>query len=355
MVTTPLKETYIEQEQPQKLPPQYMKTKNNDVLNELSKEMAVFGKYGQLDIDGNYTTQTDQKQKLALTLLEKPSGLEWLNNLNKEDLRQNLEGIFNSVDQQTAKLLDVLIIKGTENGFNDPTITLDIKEYAEILNGGTEPTRSQINKAREKAKKGIEALKYIGYKYNKGNTKHLDIRLYGGTSIISNGKIAFKFNYDFFKLNFLLNNGSYLSILPIKLLSLNENKYPNAYLLSKKLWSLRRINRGKPSRECNFKVKTLYDYVLTLPRAETTNVRRATIIEPFERDLDAIANTGLLKWHYGKEYIDKLEKNEPITFEEWLNASIEVEWCDEFNLLDASIVEGKRKYKAKTSKKKNKK
>ena len=195
-------------------------------------------------------------------------------------------------------------------------------------------------------------MQYIGYTYKKGKTQHLDIKLYGGTSAITNGKIIFKFNDDFFKLNFLLSNSSYLAILPIQLLSLNESRYPNAYLLAKKLWSLRRINRGKPSRETKAKVRTLYNYTLTLPRYEATNSHSRKIIAPFERDLDAIASTGLLKWNYNKEYIDRLEKEPIQRFEEWLNADIEVEWCDEFNKLDASITEGKKEYTAKKSKKK---
>lgn len=334
--------------------PQYKPIRHNDVLNELSQAMTIFTKYGQLDVNGNYTSQLDNKQPLALTLWEKPSGLEWLNNLKKEDLQRNLENIFNSVDQQTAKLLDVFIIKGTENGFNNTTITLDLKEYATILNGGETPTRSQINKAREKAKEGIEALKYIAYTYKKRGTNHLNVHLYGGTDGVSNGKIIFKFNEDFFKLNFIINNSSYLGIFPIKLLSIKENRHPHAYLLSKKLWATRRINRGNKARETTIKVKTLYDYVKTLPRAEKNNVRRATIIEPFERDLDAIANTGVLKWNYDKEYIDKQENKGNLTFDDWLNASIKVEWCNEYNLLDASIIEGKKAHKKKTTQKKNK-
>ena len=91
-----------------------------------------------------------------------------------------------------------------------------------------------------------------------------------------------------------------------------------------------------------------------MPRAEKNNVRRATIIEPFERDLDAIANTGVLKWNYDKEYIDKQENKGNLTFDDWLNASIKVEWCNEYNLLDASIIEGKKAHKKKTTQNKNK-
>lgn len=351
-IETPLKDKF-KQEQA-KLTPQYKPTRNNPILNEIPKHLLAFEKYGQARIDGNIDTHIADNQAMTMTLFQKPSGIDYLQNLNQEDLKQNLDEVFKSVDQQTAKLLDVLIVKQTENGFNNPTISLDIKEYASIINGGTTPTRSQINKAREKAKKGINALQYVGYTYKKGKTQHLDIKLYGGTSAITNGKIIFKFNDDFFKLNFLLNNSSYLAILPIKLLSLNESRYPHAYLIAKKLWALRRINRGKPTRENTIKVKTLYDYVITLPRYKDTNSHSRLIIAPFERDLDAIASTGLLKWNYNKEYIDKLEKNNTQRFEEWLNASIEVEWCDEYNLLDASIVEGKKEHNKKQGKKKNK-
>lgn len=334
-----------------KLPSQYRRTKNSDVLNEIPKHIMAFEKYGQMTVEGDITTQLTNNQAMSMTLFQKPSGLDYLQNLNKEDLKQNLDDVFKSVDQQTAKLLDVLIVKQTENGFNNPTVTLDIKEYASIIFGGETPTRSQVNKAREKAKKGIKVLKYVGYTYKKGKTQHIDIKLYGGTSAITNGKIIFKFNDDFFRLNFLLNNSSYLAVLPIQLLSINEKYFPNSYLLAKKLWSLRRINRGKKTREKVVSVKTLYDYVITLPRYKDNNSRNRTIIEPFERDLDAIENTGLLKWNYNKEYIDKLEKGSNKVFEDWLNASIIVEWCDQFNELDASIVEGRKKHNNEKNKK----
>lgn len=271
-------------------------------------------------------------------------------------MSKNLEKIFNSVDQQTAKLLDILIIKATENGFNTQTIELDLKEYASILNGGEEPTRSQVNKAREKAKKGIKALKYIKYTYSKRNAKsQLNVSLYGGTDGINNGKAYFKFNDDFFKLNFYLSSDRFFAVLPIKLLSLNEKYNPHSYLIAKKIWSLRRINRGNQKRETNIKVKTLYNYVLTLPRCEKTTKRREEIIEPFERDLNAIENTGLIKWNYNKEYNDKVASKKPITFEDWLEANIEIEWLEEFNLIDYSIVKGKEEHKKKTAKKTNKK
>ena len=289
---------------------------------------------------------------MTLYVEQKPSGLEFLNYLSQEDLTKNFEDIFNSIDQQTAKLLDVLIVKQTESGFSSQTTTLDIKEYATILNGGEKPTRSQINKAREKIKKGIEALKYIKYTYQKGKRQQLNISLYGGTDAIGNGKAIFKFNEDFFKLNFKLANGSYLAFLPIKLLSLNEKRFPHAYLLAKKIWSLRRINRGNKQRETNIKVKTLYEYALTLPRYNKTTKRRAEIIEPFERDLNAIENTGLLKWHYDTKYIEKTESRKSVTFEDWLNATIVVEWSNEYNLLDASIIEGKAEHNKKVAKKK---
>ena len=54
--------------------PQYKPIRHNDVLNELSQAMTIFTKYGQLDVNGNYTSQLDNKQPLALTLWEKPSG-----------------------------------------------------------------------------------------------------------------------------------------------------------------------------------------------------------------------------------------------------------------------------------------
>lgn len=335
--------------------PQYRYTRSNKELDKLAQNMTIFSKFASIDNDGNYTTNGLLKSNdFYLTIYQNPlsnnyqNDLRYLEFMNQEDLQNNLEEVWKNIDQTTAKFVDILILKQTEQGFTNEVTEVSLKEYATLLNGGKEPTRSQINKAREKANKSMEALKFVGYKFkpNKKSTYYVEVMLYGGTRAINKGKIYFKFNRDFLNMNFAKGN-SYLTILPIKLLAINEKTNPNSYLIGRKLLSLRRINKGKAIREKVFAVKTLYEYVYTLPRYNKVNyyfVKK--IIEPFERDLDAIEKTGLLKWNYDKEYIDKLEdKNHKITFEDWLNAKIEIEWLDEFNNQDNSITAGREKQK----------
>lgn len=353
------KQIYIEEQKQEITPnkndlkPQYRYTSNNPQLDYVTKHIATMSKNAQQTDEGNYNTKGFEKNdNFILTLYQNPTqynnfkDFDYLAKLNKEDLQNNLEDIWKSIDQTTAKFLDVLIIKQTEAGFKDATTMLSLKEYATLLNGGNEPTRSQINKARDKANKSMTALSYLGYTFKQGKHNYLDIMLYGGSKGLKNGKIYFKFNTDFLRVNFLLDN-KHLAIFPIKLLSINENTHPNSYLIGRKLWSLRRNNKGKPYREKTFTVKNLYEYAVTLPRYNKVNYDiTSRIIKPFERDLDAIADTGLLKWNYDKEYTDKTaDKNYTLTFEDWLNAKIEIEWLDEFNNQDNSITAGREKQK----------
>lgn len=335
--------------------PQYRRyTSNNPQTDYLTKHIATMSKYAQQTEAGNYDTRGIEKNdNFILTLYQNPTqnnnfkDLGYLEHLNKEDLQKNLEEIWKSIDQTTAKFLDVLIIKQTETNYTDDTTILSLKEYATLLNGGEEPSRSQINKARDKANKSMTALSYLGYTFKQGKHNYLDIMLYGGSKGLKNGKIYFKFNRDFLKVNFMIDNNKHLAIFPKEILSINENKHPNSYLLGRKLWSLRRNNKGKAHREKVFTVKNLYEYATTLPRYNSVDYdSKRRIIEPFERDLDAIAETGIFKWNYDKEYIDKqADVSYKLSFEDWLNAKIEIEWLEDFDNLDNSITTGREKQK----------
>ncbi len=353
-----IKEEYTEEIE-QRSKNKYIITKQNEPLLNISQQMIGISKgeeFVQIDLEGNYTTEHKISQNAYIKLYKKPNGLDFLNNYNEDDLKANLENIYKSIDQSTAKLLDIFIYKLTEQGNldeNHTTISIDIKEYAQLLNGGQEPTRSQINNAREKIKKGVDALKYISYTYKKGKTSHLNIALYGGTDAIHNGKVHFKFNSDFIRLNFYTKG--YLNVVPLSILSLNELYNPHAYLTAKKILSLRRNNRGDIYRETHFKVKTLLDFVISLPRyrdAKTNQIicRQPTqkIVEPFEKTLDAIENTGIFKWHYDSDYIDKQSNpNYKFAFEDFENADIIIEWNKDFEEQDKSIIEGRKKHEQK--------
>ena len=353
---------YNDKEQPKqeftKRNKKYITTRQNETILNISQQMVGIGKgddYVQLDIEGNYTTKDLISKSTYLTINKKPSELEFLNNFNEDALRSNLENIYKNIDQSTAKLLDIFICKLVERGnidANNTAIAIDVKEYATILNGGNEPTRSQINKAREKIKRGMDALKYISYTYKKGKTSHLNISLYGGTDAIHNGKVMFRFNPDFIRLNFYTQG--YLNVVPLSVLSLDEGRTPHAYLMAKKLLSLRRNNRGNHYRETTFKVKTLLDFVISLPHYRNDKGKvickhpNQQIITPFENTLNALEQTGVLKWHYDKDYIDKqADASYKLTFEDFEQASIIIEWNKEFEEQDKSIIEGRKNHEQK--------
>lgn len=239
------------------------------------------------------------------------------------------------VNQSTAKLLDCLLIKMTEEGFNTPFAKLSLKEYAEMTD------KKDLKELRKKTKLDLDILASVRItrRHNKDNYKRT--HLCGGTYGIENGKIIFKFNDDFFK---IFISQKYFLSMPLEALQFNERQHPHSYLLYKKIVSHRRINLGKP-RENIISVKTLYDYCSTLTRYETvTNSGRAIsqrIIEPFERDLDAIT---AFSW----EYVG-LCNEEKVSFDEWLQRKVKIIWRIEFPKED-SILSGQDKQRKKVEK-----
>lgn len=334
-----------------------LKTKQTEALTILSQQIVGVGRgdYMQVTIDG-YTTKGLLNPYAYITINKKPTseGLEFLDNFSEDALRTNLENIYKTIGTPTAKLLDILIYKLVQKGNSDKNnavASITIKEYATILNDGKEPTRSQINNAREKIKIGMDALKYITYTYQKRgklDQSHFNISLYGGTDGIYNGKAFFRFNPDFIGLSLLVKGC--INVVPMSILSINEKQRPHAYLMAKKLLSLKRINRHNQHRATTFKVKTLLDYVVSLPRYRDKNGKivcrqpKQKIIEPFEDNLRAIEDTGLLTWNYDKEYIDKLaDADYTPTFEDFENATIVVTWNAEFEEIETKLIEGDTK------------
>ena len=142
----------------------------------------------------------------------------------------------------------------------------------------------------------------------------------------------------------MLAQQRYFLYVPIEILQSNEKKNPNTYLLYKKIVSHKRINVGKKNENI-IKVKTLYDYCVTLPRYEDVMASDKhidqRIIKPFERDLDIIKE---FSWHYETE-------EPPTDFTQWINTNIIITWRNQ--LPDTkTILEGRKKYKSKDENKK---
>lgn len=312
----------------------YKPLKQNQISDNITKGLL---EPKQLSIfDGSATTNlnTKKKQEFVLTI-EK---FEELENILSNELYNN-----HKANQSAGKLLDSFLIKMTENGFSSPIASIPLKEYAEMTG------KKDLKELRNKTKSDLQVLKRVKFSYTpkkktKGNNQdYMNIYLFGGTEGIKNGNIMFKFNDDFFKI--FAEQKNFLYILT-EVLQSNEKRNPNTYLLYKKIISHKRMNLGKKNENI-IKVKTLYEYCVTLPRYE--EVMQADkhisqrIIEPFERDLDIIQE---FSWCYDTT-------NPPTTFDDWINTNIKITWKNELPGTE-TIIEGRKKQQKKIDKAKQK-
>lgn len=312
----------------------YKPLKQNQISDNITKGLL---EPKQLSIfDGSATTNlnTKKKQEFVLTI-EK---FEELENILSNELYNN-----HKANQSAGKLLDSFLIKMTENGFSSLIASIPLKEYAEMTG------KKDLKELRNKTKSDLQVLKRVKFSYTpnkktRGNNQdYMNIYLFGGTEGIKNGNIMFKFNDDFFKIFAEQKNFLYI---PTEVLQSNEKRNPNTYLLYKKIISHKRMNLGKKNENI-IKVKTLYEYCVTLPRyEEVMQASRAVtqrIIEPFERDLDIIEE---FSWCYDTQ-------NPPTTFDEWINTNVKITWKNELPGTE-TIIEGRKKQQKKIDKAKQK-
>lgn len=301
----------------------YRPLKQNQISDNITKGLLEPKQLSIFDGSASTNLDTRKKQEFVLTI-EK---FEELENILSNELYNN-----HKANQSAGKLLDSFLIKMTENGFISPIASIPLKEYAEMTG------KKDLKDLRARTKSDLQVLKRVKFSYTpkkktKGNNQdYMNIYLFGGTEGIKNGNIMFKFNDDFFKIFAEQKNFLYV---PTEVLQSNERKNPNTYLLYKKIVSHKRMNLGKKNENI-IKVKTLYDYCVTLPRYEDVmNATRAVtqrIIEPFERDLDIIKE---FTWNYESE-------TNPTTFDEWINTNIKITWKNE--LPDTrKVIEGRNK------------
>lgn len=204
-------------------------------------------------------------------------------------------------------------------------IDFSVKEYLEKRQ--LKDRKTAVEKLN-KAAKCLYALSIRVKKEDSSTTyaRVLDaINIQEGESYVKNGKISVNFTMDYAR--FISNYGSIL-IMPDAIAQLNTKTYPHAYRIGRKLYLNYRENYGR-DQATRLKVKTLLAVCPDLPSIEKTAKTRHynRIMDPFERNLDALAEIGAIKgWHYcnskGVPLTD--EQLTDFNFYEWL------EWLVEF-------------------------
>lgn len=239
--------------------------------NALTKLRAIEGKTATIDpVTG---TATITKGSFTLTI---PNYV-------------NLSGLKTS----TYQLLDAITVALTESGAKSPTVKISLSTY--MRRRGLRNRKE----AKNQVKDDMEVLRQSSItgeeKRGKNTQSYSFVNIADSGEVRRNGDIIFTFGNTFY--NMLL--GYPIMPYPDQLQTLNNRKNPNSYYLLRKIAEHKNMNIGKKNEDL-IAVKTLLSVSPFIPSysdvmAGNRNVLNR-IIEPFERDMDALEDT--LNWHY---------------------------------------------------------
>lgn len=223
---------------------------------------------------------------------------------------ENIGGLKTS----THRLLDAITVALTESGAKSPTVSLSLAEYMEKCG------LKDRKEARKQAKEDLETLfdARISYKEQDRDGQpggFADVRICEAKGISRDGIISFKFSDTLYQT--LLR--SCIMPYPQQLWRLNSKRNPNSYYFLRKIAEYKNMNVGKASEDI-ISVKTLLAASPAMPTHRSVAAKdrhfSRSIIEPFERDMNALEET--LVWEYCHS------KGAPLTDEELENFNYEL-------------------------------
>lgn len=317
----------------------------NQIMLELPKQIATPGL--QKNTDGEYTTHEFYKSGNELTIKATPPQnseyVKAMKNLTQEEIKKAYDELIQTLNSYSLiDLFNAIMNKAVITGFSNKWITLTLTEYLQFL--GKEATNNQKKIARREITQNLQILERLNLKFKKGRGQFLYFDILLVKSFVKD-EISIVFDDQFYFAMKQAHDKKFFTYIPKALNRVNNKQYPHIKLLSQYLGITRRINLTKGNREKTFKVQSVYDYVVTLPRNEKTNGHgKQQIIEPLEKNLNKMKELGYIKdWKYNKDFETK-RKNK-YSFDDWKQASLEITFSDELNLLDNSIKENKKKFK----------
>lgn len=214
----------------------------------------------------------------------------------------------------TYQLLDAITVALTESGAKSPTVILPLSEY--MKRRGLKDRKE----AKNQAKADMEILRQASFTWEEKRGKNTNsftfVNLADSGEIRRNGDIVFTYGNTFY--NVLL--GYPVMPYPSQLQTLNSKRNPNSYYFLRKIAEHKNMNIGKKNEDI-IAVKTLLAVAPFIPSYDEVMQSKGRaltrqIIEPFERDLDALEET--LSWTYCHS------NNAPLTDEELATLSYDV-------------------------------
>ena len=223
----------------------------------------------------------------------------------------------------TYQLLDALTVALTESGAKNPVVTLSLEEY--MKKRGLKDKKEARKQVTDDLETLFNAKISFKEKRKKGQEQDFhDIRIIDSKGI-RKGIITVTFGTAFYKI--LL--GYPIMPYPAQLWELNSKRNPNSFYLLRKIAEHKNMNVGKKNEDI-IAVKTLLAVAPYLPSyEEVMNTDRAIsrrIIEPFERDMDALEDT--LTWTYCHSNNTPLTDEElsSMSYDTFISLLIKIDW-----------------------------
>jgi len=223
----------------------------------------------------------------------------------------------------TYQLLDALTVALTETGAKSPVVALSLEEY--MKKRGLKDKKEARKQVTDDLETLFNATISFKEKRKKGQEQDFhDIRIIDSKGI-RKGIINVTFGTAFY--NILL--GYPIMPYPAQLWELNSKRNPNSFYLLRKIAEHKNMNVGKKNEDI-IAVKTLLAAAPYLPSyEEVMNTDRAIsrrIIEPFERDMDALEDT--LTWTYCHSNNTPLTDEElsSMSYDTFISLLIKIDW-----------------------------
>lgn len=234
---------------------------------------------------------------------------------------QQLTGLKTS----TYQLLDVITIALTESGAKSPTVVIALSDYMEMR--GIKDRKT----AKAQVKADMEILRQANFSWEEKKGKKTEsykfINLADSGEVRRNGDIIFTFGSTFY--NILL--GYPVMPYPKQLQTINNKRNPNSYYLLRRIEEHKNMNVGKKNENL-IAIKTLLKVAAYIPSYDEVMAGNknlsSRIIEPFERDMDALEPT--LKWNYCHSNNAPLKENElqSLNYTVFKDLLVCIEWTD---------------------------
>lgn len=225
-------------------------------------------------------------------------------------------------DAYTSRLLNLMLIESSNNGFSDPTITIPIKRYMELHR------MTNVDKARKRIRENLNNLFEITLYFDGKNDSYAEynnreIKILEMKQDLKNGNIQATFGGTFFKMVKDFTSMYY----PQAMFYINVKYNPNSYYFMAKASEHKRINYGRKNSDV-LSVRTLLESSPTMPKYSEI-IDKGQIKQrlkfPFERDLDACDDEFAWKYTKDKNEIDR-SMTDGMTFEEWSSLSVNIQW-----------------------------